>query len=888
MADSDLTFGVRIDTSDLPPQLGSVSTMVGQSLTSGIQSGQQMMQTIGGAGTQIIQDLGRAFSGAHMLPSPPAGVNAMMPGYGGPGPLSAQGYGVGQLAMGAIGFGAPPTAFQGEFQRQARGELRERFMGQIEQIGITTASYGAGQAIGAGIGMAWGAAGGAAAGPVGFIAGAGLGYLFDTVGMEMYERGSERKFRNFLKAAGGAMTGGKALSEGQREAWAEAAFDVSGGWFGESNWKEFQGTLGEAIGAGMFTGTRDVETFKENAKKLRENVESLQKILKAEQSEIIQMMGALNNTGMTDMSTQGAMLGASGALASRYGLSRTAVAQGMVQSTMMYQQAGFAPEMGAQNFLLTQDAIRGGINSGLVSQRDIKMAGGAGSLSQTMQQETMSWMRGPIGRYLAYGLGAGGASARMDPNLAARWVTGDVTEQEIAQGAYRAMSQPDALLNYMNFEMSPGQHFMGLSAVDLDTGRINMATRDLQRMMPSFRQLETDIETARSEGRMGDVEALKFRREGAIAFQLQQKFGMGGTPREIRNRIRISSREGREEILKNMDFQFMSERQFVNDVTDPKFWGRAWHITKNLRSTTPIGNDPEDWEIRRRAALDNAGAVEVGRGMIMLGAGELTGLEKSALMMDVIAGGGGETSGEAFGAAANERINMVNRIDALAARWDVGERGNVTTASALMTDKKFMGHLRGGDMKAAEKILAQKYGKTMGEETAGLTRDIARYRGNIEGIQERIQKSGRYALAMDEFRGLLTVGEGADKERLLGDETYETNEGRLSDAGLRKLVSSIANIDTSKLDNIVSAQRREMIESAVEIARTINPGAELVDENGKPTSAKNKINQVLGMIMESKNVQYTSEELTLRATNLLNNAAKQIESNAKLIAGIKK
>jgi hypothetical protein len=719
-----------------------------------------------------------------------------------------------------MGLGAPRTAFVGEFQAASRAELSDRIMGGAERIGLSAGAWGIGAAVGS------------FGGPIGTGVGAAVGLGLDLTFGELYDRRSERGFQKFLRGAGSGINYGRGFSESEVRDISSSAFEMSGT-FGDYNFKEFQDLVGLAAGGGVFDQTFTADQFKTKMKALRENMDTLTRTLKTEAEEVVKLMSDLSSTGVTDIGQQSAFLGAAGTMARQYGLSGGAVAQDMIATGASYTQAGFSPEAGMSNYLMTQNSLLGGLRSGDISNREIKMAGGRGNLNAAIQSSSMGFMRGPVGRSIAFGL-SGGMGQGMSLGTMGRFRDGDISEAEIAMGVMANASGEGGLARFLEFEMSPDRHFGGMSNVDLIQGMASLSRNFARMHVPTF----GDLDPTQQNKIVGSIMA--------------RRFGVEGTPAELLQMVKLGSRAGEESLVRSSGIKFgMMSGESVEDIE-----AAGGILTGTMRSRKGHG----------------------GRMVFASGFGALGAVDRAAMSSLALQDGRSLNDLTASLGAARDTV-----LDLFGMEGPEAEKAifNFVSSGALS-------EIMGSDKVTAQSIMgiASNYGINIDENQGQMFRAVVLGQGkrtasgrNIKELQGSLNRGASAVTALFAGSGA-TAGMMSSIQGINRLETLmEGHGGRSYEENLRMLVEKIGEGTTGDtLRAEASSQQRVMIDQIRSVWEAM----------GKEGADKEALMKRAGAILSvGPNTGMSPEQVMFQTANQVKANDIAIKATAEVVKGMK-
>jgi len=510
--DQNITYRVNVDDSNFQARLtqmrASMDSAFGGMGGMGMTGMYGMMNTIyGGAGG--MGGMGNiADFGTQIRPvtyTPPA--IAMQPHFGmfqvqqtlsqaGLGAMGPIGIGLSQTMTnyraGGLGgilrgpSGLPENISMTEYMAMSARGFADR-VGDAAAIGAVTAASTAAQlgagAIGSVIGAAPFASGGFMAGVGGLIGGVAGGMAVSAYAGAVTDMMAENRavqsqlaagsFRFFTSGATGDVDPltGRGMS---RRARASVATSIQNMEMNDLRYSmdEYKQVLEGGMQFDLFSGTHDVEDFKNKFKGLVETLKTVTTTLHTSLKEGLEVVRGFRDMGVTDPSEVSRLVLSSearGRASGRTGMEMLAIGQAGAE---IFRGTGITMERGFELNQMNVTTVRSMLNAGTLSREMIMQAGGENALAQQMTAGALSAFQTAQGRAAMmanFNMGTGA----MNPNLLPNLMGGDIMQQ--IAGAARM--GPAALLTFqarqedLISKMSPqAMQTFGLS-LDVGMGR---------------------------------------------------------------------------------------------------------------------------------------------------------------------------------------------------------------------------------------------------------------------------------------------------------------------------------------------------------------------------------------------------------------------------------
>lgn len=396
----------------------------------------------------------------------------MFQGYGG----YAQGIGVG-AGLYPMGPGpravSPPAGLMGVRPGQA-GMYGERVAMQMANAGMsmgaTAASFGQGAAsfavpfdplsgavmggmmgmIGGPVGMVGGAIGGAALGAgIGGamygaqrIAGAYTGAF--TGGMQE-QAGINATLRNNFSFFGGQGAFGRGFGQSQM---GQIGSMISGELRRNpySNMQEMNNLIAGGADAGLFTATRDVQSFTQNFRRMLDNLRNVQRELGGTLTDALQFVRSSQQAGIFQNADRVNFAAEIRSAEAVTGMDRNQLVALSAQGAGIARTYGARGSQGAFGVLRAAQTMGSAISSGSVSQELLSEATGGltgadaiASFAASTMQRSGAFSRRAMGRYSLFAM-SNASGTGLDEDMVERFRSGDLTVGSVSRAAHRRIS----------------------------------------------------------------------------------------------------------------------------------------------------------------------------------------------------------------------------------------------------------------------------------------------------------------------------------------------------------------------------------------------------------------------------------------------------------------
>jgi hypothetical protein len=199
--------------------------------------------------------------------------------------------------------------------------------------------------------------------------------------------------------------------------------------------------------AGMFTGVRDVSAFAEKFRKMLDTLKSVQNELGGTLTEALNFVNESKQAGIFQQMDRAQFATQIRNVTQVTGMSRQDAMSMAVQGASIARQAGGVGAQGAMGAMRMATTMGTALTTGAVSEAQLSEATGGltgqaaiQAFTGNMMQRTGRFLRRPgMGRFSLYALA--GQDGGVDPEMMARFRTGDITVGEVSQRARRNVGQ---------------------------------------------------------------------------------------------------------------------------------------------------------------------------------------------------------------------------------------------------------------------------------------------------------------------------------------------------------------------------------------------------------------------------------------------------------------
>lgn len=393
----------------------------------------------------------------------------MFQGYGG----YAQGFGPGGMpGMGPSPFAAmpPPTSFMNTRPGQW-GMYGEQMAMRMANFGRTTGSVaGVGMGVMANLagipmdplsGAMMGAMGGSVFG--GGIAGAAGGALAGTgIGLGIYGAGrvasayanaftggmndqavTNSVLRNNFNFYGGQGAFGRGFGQNQMGQIGNMLSAEVGRSRGMTNMGELTSLVAGGADAGMFTGTRDVQAFTQNFRRMLDTLRSVQRELGGTLTEALQFVRSSQQAGIFQNADRVNFAAEIRTAEAVTGMDRTQLTALAAAGSNISRQYGGMGRQGAMGAVRMAQTLGSAVSSGAINQEMLSEATGGLTGADALQAFTTNMMnrsgrfsQRAMGRYSIFAM-ANETGNGLDREMMDRFMTGDLSVGEVSRAAHR-------------------------------------------------------------------------------------------------------------------------------------------------------------------------------------------------------------------------------------------------------------------------------------------------------------------------------------------------------------------------------------------------------------------------------------------------------------------